>query len=311
MWQSIIYLLFFSQFSHNSLTMTNSNDFVIHIIFYIKSQTQTLKTIEILNILDNDSYVKKVISFLEFVDISLKNKFDFFLTIHFLFYNNDSSDQYDRVSRKNTSDLYSICSRIIRLQFKFIESLFFRDFEFEVEFNFDVKTFYFSKYLDRNSLKVYFWIYYNFDSDALLITILIEIMIESVNVKKHQFLLLMINTSIYCEEEFEFTIEFSNINKCVEEYERNYKQYVTNFNFFNAQYLSIFWEEYLSINVKHNSVIILNKKKIELVHKALNIKNDKQCAIKVLFKNEKKRKKINVISKLSHVNSLMIIMSIY
>lgn len=157
-----------SWLSHNSLKITDSEkkSSSIKTILYLCLQRD--ETITALNLEDSKLYQDKVTSSLKPTDISLNETFENPFTSHLLSHNMS----HNSVSQKITSGLYTICLWVFRLDFNLInliKSLSAQGFMFEFRPDFNVKLPYYV-----NKLKVkncnYFWIYYNFNSDALLIT---------------------------------------------------------------------------------------------------------------------------------------------
>ena len=277
------------------MKITDSENFVAQIILYLRLQ---IADSEVLDILANEFYIFNVSPSSESVDIFLEEIFNLFLETHFLY-----NALYDNGEgfRESTPNLYFISPRVLRLEFDSIEKSSIQDFEFRSRSSFDVKVLYYDSKPIKNA--AYFRMHYNFNSDALLITILNKIKVESARLKKQQSLLLMINTNIHCGDEFEFVIEFSDISNCAEEYKRNYQKYTIKIGFLDASYLISSRENLPPIGAKYRSKTILDKKTFEEIHKTLKIKNEKAFTIKILNKEEKRKmNEINIISRLYYIS---------
>ena len=152
----------------------------------------------------------------------------------------------------------------------------------------------------------YFRIHYNFNSGALLITAIDEIRVGSVNLKMNHSLLLMPDTCIKCGGVFEFNVEFPDLIDCATEHEQNYFRYAAKFGISNAQYISTPLANDTLIGHEHLSKAILGNEAFEKVHKALNIRDEKKFAIKILKNGgETKMKKVRIMSCLHHVSSFI------
>ena len=113
----------------------------------------------------------------------------------------------------------------------------------------------------------------------------------------------MAGTSIHCGRVFEFTVEFSDLGSCAKEHARNYQEYAAKLGIFDAQYLPTPRSEFPPIGAEHRSLAILGKGAFEEVHKALNIKDGKQVAIKILSEGgEREMNEVNIMSNLCHVS---------
>lgn len=276
--------------------MANSENSVAHTILYLRPQTAG---IEVLDILANEPYVFKVAPPPEPVDIPLGGIPNLFPTTHLSPYN--APHDHGRGSRESTPGLYPISQRVLRLGFDSIEQPSARGFEFGSRPNSDVKV----PYYGSNPIKAYayFRIHYNFNSGALLITALDKVKVGSARLKEQQSLLLMAGTSIHCGGEFEFIVEFPDTSDCAEEYERNYQEYAAKVGFPDAPYLLSSREDLPPIGAEHRSKAILGKGAFGEVHKALNIKDGKAFAIKVLRGGgESEMKEVNIMSRLCHVS---------
>ncbi|KAL8972166.1 MAG: hypothetical protein Q9197_002912 [Variospora fuerteventurae] len=218
---------------------------------------------------------------------------------------------HNSVSRETTPGLYPICPRVFRLGFdsiKKMENPSARGFTFGSGPDSSVKLPYSSKNSsDTNS--DYFRIHYNFNSGALLITALHRIMVGSARLNKNHSLLLMVGMSIDCGEVFEFTVEFPDLSNCAEDHERNYQVYAASLGFPDARYTATSREEDPPIGAEHRSKAILGKGTFGEVHMAMNTKNGNIFAIKVLSEGgEQEMKEVNIMSKLCHVGSFMLVL---
>ena len=158
-------------------------------------------------------------------------------------------------------------------------------------------------YYFRNKRKAespnYFRIHYNFNSGALLITAIDEIRVGSVNLKMNHSLLLMPDTCIKCGGVFEFNVEFPDLIDCATEHEKNY-------GILDAQYIPTPLADDTPIGHEHLSKAIRGKGAFGEVHKALNIKDGKKFAIKILKNGgEEEMKEVRIMSSLHHVSSFI------
>ena len=73
-----------------------------------------------------------------------------------------------------------------------------------------------------------------------------------------------------------------------------------------AQYLSTPRSEFLLIDAEHKNLVILSKGAFREVYKALNIKDRKQVAIKVLNEGEgREMNEFNIMSNLCYMSSFI------
>ncbi|KAI4288218.1 MAG: hypothetical protein L6R35_002517 [Caloplaca aegaea] len=218
---------------------------------------------------------------------------------------------HNSVSRETTPGLYPICPTVFRLGFDSIKkpkTPSARGFTFGSGPDSNVKLPYSSKNSsDTNS--DYFRIHYNFSSGALLITALDTIMVGSARLKEKHALLLMAGMSIDCGGVFEFTVEFPDLSNCAEDHERNYQVYAAKLGFPDARYTATSREEDPLIGAEHRSKAILGKGTFGEVHMAMNTKNGNIFAIKILSEGgEQEMKEVNIMSKLCHVSSFMLVL---
>ena len=276
--------------------MANSEKSVAQTILYLRPQTAG---VEVLDIVANEPYVFIVAPSSEPVDIPLGEIPNFAPTNPLSPYN--ALHDLGRGSRESTPGLYPISPRVLRLGFDSIENPSARGFEFGSRSNSDVKVLSY----DSNPIKTnaYFRIHFNFTSGALLITALDRLKVGTVCLNKQQSLLLMAGMSIHCGGKFEFAVEFPDISNCAEEHERNYQVYAAKVGFPDAPYLVSSREDLPPIGAEHRSKAILGKGAFGEVHKALNTKDGKAFAIKVLSGGgESEIKEVNIMSRLCHVN---------
>lgn len=279
--------------------MADSEDSVAQTILYLRPQRS--EAVEVLDILANKPYVEEVVPPLEPVDIPLGEVPDLFSTTYLSPYGNALHD-HGRVSRESSAGLYSISLRVIRLGFDTIEPSS-RGFEFGYGPHSNVKVPYYSKHPDKNPMKAYFRIHYNFNSGALLITALDGIKVGSARLSKQESLLIMAGTIIHCGGEFEFIVEFPDLSNCAEEHERNYQKYASKLGFPDAQYLASSPAELPPIGAEHRSKAIIGKGAFGEVHKALHIRDGNHFAIKILSGGGKdEMKEVNIMSRLCHVS---------
>jgi len=281
--------------------MANLENSVAQTILYLRPQTQTPATIELFDILDNAPYHFEVAPPLELVDIPLGDPLDTSSITHPSPVEN-ALYRYGRESRESTPGLYPTSSRVIRLGFDSIDPPSPRGFEFGAGPNSNIKVPYYSKHPHEHSSKAYFRIHYNFNSGALLITALDEIVIGSTIFRGHQSLLLMAGTSIHCGNEFGFTVEFPDTSDCAEEHERNYQAYATKVGITDARYMATSQSEYPPIGAEHRSKAILGKGSFGEVHWALHRKTGQNFAIKILSGGESEMREVNIMSRLVHVS---------
>ena len=273
--------------------MADPEKSVAQTILYLRPQTAAD---EVLDIAGNERHVVDLEPPPEPVDLPVEGILDLMPATHFPYPLNDHSGG----SRESTPGLYSISRRVLRLAFDSIKQPSARGFEFGNRPNSDVKVPYYSS--NRNGDGAYFRLHYNFNSGALLITALSKIKVGSALLKEQQSLLLMADTVIKCGGEFEFGVEFPDISSCAEEYERNYQAYATKVGFPDAPYLESSRENLPPIGAEHRSKAILGKGLSGEVHKALNIKDGKACAIKVLCGGGiDAMNEVELMSKLYHV----------
>ena len=265
-------------------------------ILYLRPQAAA---VEVLDIFANEPYVFKVAPPPEPVDIPIGEIPDIPSTTYLSPCN--ALHDHGRGSRGSTPGLYPISQTVLRLGFDSVKKPSARGFEFGSLPNSDVKVPYYST--RRVKTYVYFRIHYNFSSGALLITALDEIKVGSARLDKQQSLLLMAGTSIHCGGEFEFIVEFPDTRSCADEYERNYHKHAAKVGFPDAPYLISSREELPPIGAEHRSKAILGKGAFGEVHKALNIKDGRALAIKVLSGGgECEMKEVNIMSRLCHVS---------
>ncbi|KAI4138837.1 MAG: hypothetical protein LQ341_004493 [Variospora aurantia] len=218
---------------------------------------------------------------------------------------------HNSVSRETTPGLYLNYPRVFRLGFDLIKKIknpSTRGFTFGSGPDSNVKLPYSSKNTnDTNS--DYFRIHYNFTSGALLITSLHIIKVGSARLRRNQSLLLMAGMSIHCGLVFEFTVEFPDLSNCAEDHERNYQVYAANLGFPDARYTATSPEEDPPVGAEHRSKAILGRGTFGEVHMAMNTKDGNIFAIKVLSEGgEQEMKEVNIMSKLCHVSSLMLVL---
>ncbi|TAQ90811.1 hypothetical protein B7494_g882 [Chlorociboria aeruginascens] len=207
-------------------------------------------------------------------------------------------------NHNSVSSLYPICPRVFKLDFDMIDVsaqgfIFGSSPDSIVKLRYDANT-------SRDKGRDYFRIHYNFTSGALLITAIDKIRIGLASLKPIQSLLLMARTSIFCAGVFEFSVEFPDLSSCAKQHVQNYQEYAAKLGIFNAQYLPTPRPESLSIGAEHKSLAILGEGAFGQVHKAINIKDGKKVAIKILSEGgEREMNEVNIISNLDHVSSLV------
>ncbi|KAI9729378.1 MAG: hypothetical protein M1834_006902 [Cirrosporium novae-zelandiae] len=276
--------------------MANSGSSVSQTILYLRPGTP--EDIEVLDIPNNELYNFKVTPPPEPVDTPLDGIPELLPTTHLSPYDN-SSHNHGRVSRESTPGMYPSTLRVIRLGFESTAKLPARGFEFGSAPSSDVKV----PYYGTQTIKAYFRIHYNFNSGALLITALDRIRVGSAVLRAQKSLLLMAGTSIHCGEKFQFIVEFPNISTCAKEHQFNYEQYAKRLGFPDAQYMATTREDDPQIGAEHKSSAILGKGAFGEVHKAVNIKDGKVFAIKILSGDGNMgMKEINIMSSLCHEN---------
>ena len=271
-------------------------------ILYLRPQRD--EAIAALDLDDNKLYQDTVAPPAEPTDLPLDGFSENQLTSHLS--SNDIG--HNSVSRETTPGLYTICPRVFRLGFDLIDLInnpSARGFTFGSRPDSNAKLrYYVDKPRDKN--RDYFRIHYNFNSGALLITAIDKIRIGSVLLGKNESLLLMAGTSIHCGGVFEFTVEFPDLSSCAKEHARNYQEYAAKLGIPDAQYLPTPRSEFPPIGAEHRSLAILGKGAFGEVHKALNIKDGKQVAIKILSEGgEREMNEVNIMSDLCHVSPLV------
>ena len=254
--------------------MADSDISVAKTIVYLRPQATAAD--DVLDITANERYVIDLEPPPEPVDLPVEGIPDPLPATHLTY----PSNQNGGGSRQGTPGLYSVSRRVLRLAFDSIEQPSARGFEFGNRPNSDVKVPYYSRSENKN--RAYFRLHYNFNSGALLITALTTIIVGCAHLYEQRSLLLMADTIIRCGGEFEFRVEFPDVSSCAEEYERNYQAYATKVGFPDAPYVESSREDLLPIGKEHRSKAILGRGTSGEVHKALNIKDGRACAIKVL-----------------------------
>jgi hypothetical protein len=127
--------------------------------------------------------------------------------------------------------------------------------------------------------------------------------VGSACLKEQESLLLMAGTSIHCEGEFGFEVEFTDLSNCTEEHERNYQEYAAKLGIPGVQYMASSPEEYPPIGAEHRSKAILGKGSFGEIHLALNNKTADAFAIKILSGGGRSEmKELNIMSSLCHVS---------
>ncbi|KAL9026973.1 MAG: hypothetical protein Q9196_004444 [Gyalolechia fulgens] len=214
---------------------------------------------------------------------------------------NFPSREHAGVSRMASPDLDPFSPSVLRLRFDSINVPTAQGFEFGSGPRSDVKI----PNYGFESDKVYFRIHFNFDSGALLITALDRIKVGSTRLQAEQSLLLMFGVTIGCGAKFGigFIVEFPDTSNCADEHERQYQRHASKIGVKDAQYLPTPRAEWPLIGAEHRSIGDLGQGGFGMVHKALQIKNGKMFAIKVLNgAGEDEMKEVNLMSKLSHEN---------
>jgi hypothetical protein len=273
---------------HNSLSHSLKMADPAQTILYLRPQKQAIAA---LDLEANEPYRDTVAPPPEPTDIPLEG---FTPTSHL-----SPHDGHAGVSRESSPGLYPICPSVFRLGFKSVKPPSARGFTVGSGPDSNVKLpYYGEKDIDE---VYYFRIHYTFDSGALLITAMDKIIIGGAHLRPGQSLLPTAGNKIECGGVFEFIVEFPDLSNCVKEHEQNYLEYATKLGIPDAQYMPTPLNEEQPIGIEHRSKAILGKGVFGEVHKAVNTKNGKVSAIKILAgKNE--LKEVNILSKLCHVS---------
>ena len=212
-------------------------------------------------------------------------------------------------SRETTPGFYSPSSRVFRLRFDYTQDPSPRGFVFGSDSGSNVKVPYYGKKGKRsnqNSDLEYFKIHYNFSSGALLVTTLDKMRVGSVILEPNQSLLVMASMLIECGGCFQFLVEFPDFIGCAMEHEKNYFQYAAKLGVSNAQYMPTPSADDALIGHEHLSKAVLGKGTFGEVHKAINIKDGKKFAIKILKNgSDAEVKEVRIMSRLRHVSSFV------
>lgn len=277
--------------------MTSEKDPITLTIVHLRPQTAD--AIAVLDYPENDKYQIEVSPPPEAVDVSLDTGLDQVGTST-LPPHGVALHDHPLPSREPSPGIYPSCSRVLRLSFESVPKRAARGFEFGDGPGSDVRI----PYIGLRPAKAYFRICYNFDSGALLITALDRIRAGSATLAPEQSLLLMLGMTIHCgENQFDFVVEFPDISHCAEKHEEEYNRYASKIGINNAQYLPTPRDNWPTIGTEHRSAGTFAPGGFGVVHKAVNIRDGRAVAIKVLEGyGENEMAEVNLMSRLSHAS---------
>lgn len=151
-----------------------------------------------------------------------------------------------------------------------------------------------------------FRIHYNFTSGALLITALSPLWSRESRLKKDVSFLLMANIVIeYGGADFQYTVEFPDLNIFGIKHEQNCRKYVHRLELSSAPYMATSYDEDMPlISFDCRSKTILGRGSYGEVHKAVHIQTGAAVAIKRLDSKvssiENSWKEVKILKRLSH-----------
>ncbi|KAL9124600.1 MAG: hypothetical protein Q9217_006083 [Psora testacea] len=251
--------------------------------------------IEVLNIPANKKYVEAVAPPPKPHDIPLLEIPEHAPTVHLSPYHYSPPGDGGG-SRESTPGLDAFSPKVLKIGFKSPQKSPAQGFQFGSGSDSDVQVSY-----PDNEEEVYFRIHYNFDSGALLISGINKTSVGAAPLQKHESLLLMAGTIIFCGV-FAFSVQFPDLSSCAEEHERNFVEHAAKAGFPDAQYTATSLTELPPIGAKHRSVALLGKGNFGEVHKAMRNEGGAAFAIKILSGEGDGMEEVNKMRRLYHEN---------